>query len=154
MQNIVLLIGALMDKISANEIDNIIYDMFRGNQLKYLEYKRVIENFVISLNGKTVDINYTYSIKEIYNRIKNISDTWKNIVFEFNEPFNTINVWDGKEIVASISYITEEGGTNGKYYLHYVDNKLEDLVCYGPKTPHLVDDIYQSIVHRLCIKDN
>ena len=142
-----------MDKISANEIDNIIYDMFRGNQLKYLEYKRVIEEFVITLNGKTVDVNYTYSIKEIYNQIKNISDTWKNIVFEFNEPFNNINVWDGKEIVASISYITEEGGTNGKYYLHYVNNKFEDLVYYGPKTPHLVDDIYQSIVHRLCIKE-
>ena len=143
-----------MDKISANEIDDIIYDMFRGSQLKYLEYKRVIEEFVLSLNGKTVDVNYTYSIKEIYNRIKNISDTWKNIIFEFNEPFNKINVWDGKEIVASISYITEEGGTNGKYYLHYVNNKFEDLVYYGPKTPHLVDDIYQSIVHRLCIKDN
>ena len=143
-----------MDKISANEIDNIIYDMFRGSQLKYLEYKRVIDEFVITLNGKTVDVNYTYSIKEIYNQIKNISDTWKNIVFEFNEPFNKINVWDGKEIVASISYITEEGGTNGKYYLHYVNNKFEDLVYYGPKTPHLVDDIYQSIVHRLCIKDN
>ena len=143
-----------MDKISANEIDNIIYDMFRGSQLKYLEYKRVIDEFVITLNGKTVDVNYTYSIKEIYNQIKNISDTWKNIVFEFNEPFNKINVWDGKEIVASISYITEEGGTNGKYYLHYVNNKFEDLVYYGPKTPHLVDDIYQSIVHILCIKDN
>lgn len=143
-----------MDKISANEIDNIIYDMFRGSQLKYLEYKRVIDEFVITLNGKTVDVNYTYSIKEIYNQIKNISDTWKNIVFEFNEPFNKINVWDGKEIAASISYITEEGGTNGKYYLHYVNNKFEDLVYYGPKTPHLVDDIYQSIVHRLCIKDN
>lgn len=143
-----------MDKISANEIDDIVYDMFRGRQLKYLEYKRVIEEFVLSLNGKTVDVNYTYSIKEIYNRIKNIGDTWTNIVFEFNEPFNKINVWDGKEIVASISYITEESGTNGKYYLHYVDNKLEDLVCYGPKTPHLVDDIYQSIVYRLCIKDS
>jgi len=143
-----------MDKISANEIDNIIYDMFRGSQLKYPEYKRVIEEFVITLNGKTIDVNYTYSIKEIYNQIKNISDTWNNIVFEFNEPFNKINVWDGKEIVASISYITEEDGTNGKYYLHYINNKFEDLVYYGPKTPHLVDDIYQSIVHRLCIKDN
>ena len=143
-----------MDKISANEIDDIIYDMFRGRQQEYLEYKRVIEDFVLSLNGKTVDVNYTYSIKEIYNRIKNIGDTWTNIVFEFNESFNKINVWDGKEIVASISYITEEGGTNGKYYLHYVDNKLEDSVYYGSKTPHLVDDIYQNIVHRLCIKDN
>lgn len=143
-----------MDKISVKEIDDIIYEMFRGRQLEYLEYKRVIDSFVKDINGKTIDVNYTYSIKEIYNRIKNISDTWKNIVFEFNESFNKINVWDGKEIVASISYITEEGGINGKYYLHYVDNKLADLVCYGPKTPHLVDDIYQSIVHRLCIKDN
>ena len=143
-----------MDKISKSEIDDIVYDMFRGRQLSYLEHKRIIDEFVGSINGKTIDVNYIYSIKEIYNRIKNIGDTWKNFIFEFNEPFNKINIWDGKEIVASVSYITEEGGTNGKYYLHYVDNKLEDLVLYGPKTPHLVDDIYQSIVHRLCIKDN
>jgi hypothetical protein len=143
-----------MDKISANEIDDIIYEMFRGRYEEYVLHEKIIKDFVLSLNGKTIDVNYTYSIKEIYNQIKNISDTWKNIVFEFNEPFNKLNVWDGKEIVASISYITEEDGTNGKYYLHYVDNKLADLVCYGPKTPHLVDDIYQSIVHRLCIKDN
>ena len=143
-----------MNKISANEIDDLIYKTFRGRQEVYILNKKMIKDFVLSLNGKTVDVNYTYSIKEIYNRIKNIGDTWTNIVFEFNEPFNKINVWDGKEIVASISYITEESGTNGKYYLHYVDNKLEDLVLYGPKTPHLMDDIYQSIIHRLCIKDN
>ena len=143
-----------MNKISANEIDDLIYKTFRGRQEVYILNKKMIKDFVLSLNGKTVDVNYTYSIKEIYNRIKNIGDTWTNIVFEFNEPFNKINVWDSKEIVASISYITEESGTNGKYYLHYVDNKLEDLVLYGPKTPHLMDDIYQSIIHRLCIKDN
>lgn len=143
-----------MDKISANEIDDIIYEMFRGRSEEYILNKKIIEEFVLSLNGKTVDVNYTYSIKEIYNRIKNIGDTWKNITFDFNEHFNNILIWENNEIVASIKYITEEDGTNGKYYLHYVDNKLEDLVCYGPKTPHLVDDIYQSIVHRLCIKDN
>ena len=88
-----------MDKISENEIDDIIYEMFRGRYEEYIPNKRIIKDFVLSLNGKTIDVNYTYSIKEIYNRIKNISDTWTNFVFEFNEPFNKINVWDGKEIL-------------------------------------------------------